>query len=122
MCKILKMLFKRKKYASIYPVGGYPNTSDLYGRARSGEKVVSDKDLRQAIKRSLEDIEEDYPVDAEYVNKRIIECSEAFGVSDKVVEAIGNNLKALQRKQHGNCPSCGAPLHGHKCDYCGTEQ
>lgn len=20
-----------------------------------------------------------------------------------------------------NCKNCGAPLHGHKCDYCGTE-
>ena len=106
MFKRLKRLFKRRRHAPIYPAGGYPNPTDLYSRARSGEMVVSEEDFRQAIKRSLEDIKEDYPVDAEDVNKRIIECSEAFGFSDKVVEAIGNNLKALQRKQHGNCPNC----------------
>lgn len=114
MCKILKRLFRRKKYATIYPAGGYPNSTDLYSRARSGEMVVNDKDLRQAIKRSLEDLEEDYPVDAEDVKKRIIECSDAFGFSDKV-------SKALQRKKHASCPNCGAPMHGNICDYCGTE-
>ncbi len=58
MFKILRRLFKRKKYATIYPIGGYPNPTDLYSRARSGEMVVNDKDLRQAIKRLLEDNEE----------------------------------------------------------------
>ena len=118
----LKRLFKRKRREPIYPAGGFTNPTDLYGRVRSGEMVVSEKELRQAIMRSLEDLEEDYPIDAEDVKKRIIECSEAFGISDKVAKEIGNNLKALQRKQYGNCPNCGAPLHGNKCDYCGTNK
>lgn len=24
-------------------------------------------------------------------------------------------------KQYINCPNCGAPMHNHHCDYCGTE-
>ena len=40
MFKILKRLFRRRKYAPIYPIGGFPNKSDLYGRARSGDLVI----------------------------------------------------------------------------------
>ena len=118
----LKRLFKRKRHAPIYPAGGFTNPTDVRSRVRSGEMVVSEKDLRQAIMRSLEDLEEDYPIDEEDVKKRIIECSEAFGVSDKVAKKIGNNLKILQRKQHRNCPNCGAVMHGNICEYCGTKQ
>ena len=45
-------------------------------------------------------------------------------VGEAVAKAIGERFRYLQEKmKHSttNCPNCGAPLHGHKCDYCGTE-
>ena len=35
-------------------------------------------------------------------------------ISDKVEEKVISNFT--------NCPNCGAPLHNHRCLYCGTER
>lgn len=140
MFKILKRLFKRRRYAPIYPVGGYPNTLDLYGRARSGEMVVNnsklfdiakrcgatadDQRFKDALLEVLDDIEDSgIVINEDELASRIGECAEAFGVSSKVVEAVNENLKRMQGKsiKVTNCPNCGAVLHNGKCEYCGTE-
>lgn len=109
MFKRLKRLFKRKKYATIYPAGGYPTPTDLRKRARSGECVINTKQ--------------------QYVfttHKRVMDALNEMEakVSEAVAKAIGERFRYLQEKmKHSmtNCPNCGAPLHGNKCDYCGTE-
>lgn len=32
-----------------------------------------------------------------------------------------SDLKQLEPKPQSNCKNCGAPLHGSRCEYCGTE-
>ena len=35
---------------------------------------------------------------------------------------ISSSLETNKVKKYmTNCPNCGAPMHGHKCMYCGTE-
>ncbi len=140
MFKRLKRLFKRKRHAPIYPVGGYPNTLDLYGRARSGEMVVNksklfdiakrcgatadDQRFKDALLEVLDDIEDSgITVNEDELASRICECAEAFDVSSKVAKTVCENLKRIQRKsvKVTNCPNCGAVMHGNICDYCGTE-
>lgn len=61
-----------------------------------------------------------------------IDTSEAACTSEELMEALrelGNAFKGIVgspktialRKKPRVCSQCGAPLHGHKCDYCGTE-
>lgn len=139
MCKILKRLFKSRRYAPIYPIGGYPNTSDLYGRARSGEMVIEsskfdiakrcgmtadDQRFKDALLEVLDDIEDSgIIVDEDELASRIHECAEAFNVSSEVAKIVHENLTRMQRKsvKVTNCPNCGAVMHGNICDYCGTE-
>lgn len=139
MFKILKRLFKCKKYATIYPIGGYPNTGDLYGRARSGEMVIDrskfdiakrcgmtaeDQRFKDALREVLDDIEDSgITINEDELARRICECAEAFNVSSKVATNVYENLKKIQRKsvKVTNCPNCGAVMHGNICDYCGTE-
>ena len=139
MFKILKRLFKRKKYATIYPIGGYPNTSDLYGIARSGEMVIdsskfdiakrcgmtaNDQRFKDALREVLDDIEDSgITINEDELARRICECAEDFNVSSKVAKIVHENLTRMQRKsvKVTNCPNCGAVMHGNICDYCGTE-
>lgn len=118
MFKRLKRLFKRKKHAPIYPVGGYITPTDLRERARSGECVFNTKqqEVFAAHKRVMDALKE---MEAKEVAVTEEEVREA------VVNALGDGFRYLQEKmKHSTttCPNCGAPLHGHKCDYCGTEQ
>ena len=115
MFKILKRIFKRRRHAHIYPVGGYPN--DLRVRARSGECVINAKEQEAftAHKRVMDALKE--------MEAREIAITEDE-VNEAVAKAIGERFRYLQEKmKHSmtNCPNCGAPLHGHKCDYCGTK-
>lgn len=140
MFKILKRLFKRRRHAPIYPAGGYTNTSDLYGMARSGEMVVNnsklfdiakrcgatadDQRFKDALLEVLDDIEDSgITINEDELAGRICECAEAFNVSSKVATIVCENLKRIQREsvKATNCPNCGAVMHGNICDYCGTE-
>ena len=115
MFKRLKRLFKRKKHAPIYPAGGFTTPTDLRNRARSGECVITKKEAFTAHKRVMDALNE---MEAKEVAITEEEVGEA------VAKAIGERFRYLQEKmKHSttNCPNCGAPLHGHKCDYCGTE-
>jgi hypothetical protein len=118
MFRRLKRLFKRKKYAPVYPAGGYPTPTDLRNRARSGEYVINTKQQEAftAHKRVMFALKE-------MEDKEVAVTEEE--VREAVVNALGDGFRYLQEKmKHSttNCPNCGAPLHGHKCDYCGTEQ
>lgn len=117
MFKRLKRLFRRKKYATIYPAGGYITPNDLSNRERSGECVVNTKqqEVFAAHKRVMDALKE---MEAKEVAVTEEEVSEA------VANAIGERFRYIQKKmKHSttNCPNCGAAMHGHKCEYCGTE-
>ena len=117
MFKRLKRLFKRKKYAPIYPAGGYPTPTDLRKRERSGECVLTtnQQEVFTAHKRVMDALKE-------MEDSEVAVTEEEVG--EAVAKAIGERFRYLQEKmKHSttNCPNCGAPLHGHKCDYCGTE-
>lgn len=115
MFKRLKRLFKRKKHAPIYPVGGFITPTDLRNRARSGECVINTNEAFTAHKRVMDALEE---LEAKEVAVTEEEVSEA------VAKAIGERFHYLQEKmKHSttNCPNCGAVMHGNICDYCGTE-
>lgn len=35
---------------------------------------------------------------------------------------ISSSLETSEVKKYmTNCPNCGAPMHNHRCEYCGTE-
>ena len=139
MFKILKRLFKRRRQARIYPVGGYPNPTDLYNRERSWEMVINsskfdiakrcgatadDQRFKDALLEVLDDIEDSgITINEDELAGRICECAEDFNVSSKVATIVYENLKKIQRKsvKVTNCPNCGAVMHGDICDYCGTE-
>ena len=139
MFRRLKRLFKRKKHAPIYPAGGYVNQTDLYSRARSGEMVINsskfdiakrcgatadDRRFKDALLEVLDDIEDSgITINEDELAGRICECAKSFNVSSKVAINVYENLKRIQWKsvKVTNCPNCGAPIHEHKCDYCGTE-
>ena len=106
MC--IKRLFKRKQYAPLYKVEDYG--------------------LHEAFLQVLDDIEEEgAPIDEEDLRQRLSECIEAFDDRDEIPKAVAdsilNKLNAIQRNsvKSVNCPNCGAPMHGSKCKYCGTE-
>lgn len=113
MFKRLKRLFKRKKYAPIYPAGGYPTPTDLCNREKSGECVVNTKQQEVFTAHKLKEMED----------KEVAVTEEE--VSEAVAKALGERFRYIQEKmKHSstNCPNCGAALHGGKCEYCGTEQ
>ena len=101
MFKCLKRLFKRKRYANIY-------SDECVINARQQEAFTA------AHKRVMDALEE---MEASEVSVTEEEVGEA------VAKAIGERFRYLQEKMKHttNCPNCGAPLHGNKCDYCGTE-
>ena len=106
MC--IKRLFKRKQYAPLYKVEDYG--------------------LHEAFLQVLDDIEEEgVPIDEEDLRQRLSECIEVFDDRDEIPKAVAdsilNKLNAIQRNsvKSVNCPNCGAPMHGYKCEYCGTE-
>ena len=139
MFKHLKRLFKRKRQATIYPVGGYPTNTDLHKRSRSGEMVIDsskfdiakrcgmtaeDQRFKDAFREVLDDIEDSgITINEDELARRICECAEDFNVSSKVAKIVHENLTRMQRKsvKVTNCPNCGAVMHGNICDYCGTE-
>ena len=38
------------------------------------------------------------------------------------ISGLQNDAYDEVKKYATNCPNCGAPLHNHKCMYCGTER
>lgn len=117
MCKILKRLFKRKKYMPIHHTGGYPTPTYLRNMVKSGECVVTkQQEAFTAHKRVIDALKE---IEAKELTVTKEEVSEA------VAKALGDRFRYLHdNMKHSitNCPNCGAALHGRKCDYCGTEQ
>lgn len=43
-------------------------------------------------------------------------------ITANTVRELCGNLQPIRRDISGqtNCPNCGAPISGHKCEYCGT--
>lgn len=86
-------------------------------RVQSGECVINAKQQEAiAAKRNIMDALNEMEA------KEVAITEEEVG--EAVAKAIGEHFRYLQEKmKHSttNCPNCGAPLHGHKCDYCGTE-
>ena len=124
MFKRLKRLFKRKKHEPISPAGGYPTTTDLRNRARSGECVITKKEAFTAHKRVMDALKEMEDSEVAVTEDEVGEAVTEEEVGEAVAKAIGESFRYLQEKmKHSttNCPNCGAPLHGNKCDYCGTE-
>ena len=124
MFKRLKRLFKRKKHEPISPAGGYPTTTDLRNRARSGECVITKKEAFTAHKRVMDALKEMEDSEVAVTEEEVGEAVTEEEVGEAVAKAISESFRYLQEKmKHSttNCPNCGAPLHGNKCDYCGSE-
>ena len=83
-------------------------------KAKSGECVINAKQHEAIVaKRNIIDSLN------ELESREIIVTEEE--VSEAVAKALGERFRCLRKSAVTNCPNCGAPLHGHKCDYCGTE-
>ena len=57
----------------------------------------------------------------EYMAKIIVHGKTFFDSNDymTIQDAI-NYLEKMNLKPKLNCPNCGAPITGSKCEYCGT--
>lgn len=46
---------------------------------------------------------------------------EAWAFTGTSWECLGIAETGIAKEYITNCPNCGAPMHNHKCLYCGTE-
>ncbi len=55
-------------------------------------------------------------------NEAILSLEQALRALGNAARGIiGENEVTLHEKRPRVCSQCGAPLHGHTCEYCGTE-
>lgn len=61
------------------------------------------------------------------IKKRVETCEQVISTECKTLNEMCENigLKPVQVQKplverFGNCPNCGAPVTGNKCEYCGT--
>ena len=58
----------------------------------------------------------------EYMPKIIMNGKTFFDSNDYMtIQNAINYLEKMNLKPKLNCPNCGAPITGSKCEYCGTD-
>ena len=85
-------------------------------RVRSGEMVLTGQqaaEVRKALINVIKEIEEsEIEVDEQDLSRRFADVFKSHGIEAP---------ETKEYKKVKICSQCGAPLHGCRCEYCGTE-
>ena len=113
------MCFKRKKYAPITKSSqGEVVLTKEQQSERLREMFKPEHEFYNAVVKMIEEIEEsEIEIDETELSKRLKELADVYGIPWQEIRIE----TPKEKKVFVSCPNCGAPLHGHKCDYCGTE-
>ena len=112
-----RLFYNRKKWAPL------PKVSE--------EEALQNK-IHHAIREMIDELDErEIELDERELSERMKELLDKYNwdysIPPAIAEAIHAKCKAIEKASRPSRPSikfctqCGAPLHGGKCEYCGTE-